>query len=95
MIRVVRADLYEAIIKKQVAWFDKPENTPGQLTTVLAADVQSLNGVSAESLGTQLEAFFGLVLGIVLSFIFSWRTTLVALACVPFIIIGNLIMNKV
>lgn len=54
-----------------------------------------MNGVSAESLGTQLEALFGLILGIVLSFIFSWRTTLVALATVPFTIIGNLIMNKI
>ena len=39
MIKVVRADLYESIIKKQVAWFDKTENTPGQLTNVLAAEV--------------------------------------------------------
>lgn len=95
MVKVVRADLYDSIIKKQVAWFDNPENTPGTLTNVLASEVQSLNGVSSESLGTQLEAFFGLILGVVLAFIFSWRTSLVALACVPVMVIGNVIMNKV
>ena len=38
---------------------------------------------------------FGLVIGLVFAFYYSWRTSLVALACVPFMIASGIIQNKI
>ena len=90
----MRHKLYEAILKKSVGWFDLRDNSAGVLTSVLASDIQALNGASTEGLAVIVETFFALVCGIVLGFIFSWKVSLVALGCVPFMVAGGSINAK-
>jgi ABC-type multidrug transport system fused ATPase/permease subunit len=68
----VRKLLFRGIIYKQVCWFDDELKAPGVLTTVLSEDVASLNGMTTETLATVMEAFMGLVLGVLLSAYFCW-----------------------
>lgn len=35
----MRSNLYKAIVKKDIGWFDNRENAPGVLTSVLASEV--------------------------------------------------------
>jgi len=77
-----------------MGWFDHRENAPGVLTSVLASDVQTLNGASTEGLAVILESFFAIVCGIILGFVFSWKVSLVALGCVPFMMLGGSINAK-
>ena len=55
---------------------------------MLASEVQTLNGVSTEAVGTMLEASFGMLVGIALSFVFSWKVALVALGTAPLTMFG-------
>ncbi len=85
----IRNSLYGSILKKDIGWFDRKENAAGIITTVLASDASALNGASTEGLGIMLESSFGLGCGVVIAFIFSWKLSLVALACCPLMVIGG------
>jgi len=91
----VRQDLYSSIMKKHMGWHDDPQNAPGVLSAVLAADVQYLNGASTEALAVVSEALFAVISGVVIGFIFSWRVALVALALTPFMMMGGSIAAKI
>ena len=91
----VRADLYTQIIKKQIGWHDDASNASGILGAILASDVQLLNGASAEGVAVMAEAFFSLVWGCVIGFLFSWRVAFVALALTPLIILGAIVSAKI
>ena len=89
MTKTIRKDLYSTMLSKHIGWFDKKEHSPGQLASILATEVQTLNGVSTESVGIMAEAFVGLVTGITLGLIYQWQVALVAIAVTPLIIIGR------
>lgn len=90
----VRQELYKSLVTKNVGWFDLKENAPGILTSSLASDVQSLNGASTEGISVILESCFAILVGIALGFYYSWMLSLVALACVPFMMLGGSINAK-
>lgn len=48
-----------------------------------------MNGVSAEGLAASLDAMCALGVGLGIGFYYSWKETLVALACTPFMILGG------
>jgi ABC-type multidrug transport system fused ATPase/permease subunit len=69
----VRVDLVKGILFKQLCWFDRESRAPGILTNVLSEDVQSLNGMTTETISTVVEAFLGLFLGLLVAMFFSWQ----------------------
>lgn len=81
-------------MKKNIGWFDDRDNAPGILNSVLAKDVQSLNGASTEVSAAIMECSFAMIVGLVLGFIFHWKISLVGLGCVPFMVIGAIINAK-
>jgi ATP-binding cassette subfamily B (MDR/TAP) protein 1 len=91
----VRADLYTQILKKQIGWHDDAANASGILGAILAADVQTLNGASAEGVAVMTEAVFSLVWGCVIGFVYCWQVALVALGLTPLILVGAAVAAKV
>ena len=85
----VRHTLYNSIVKKSIGWFDRRENAAGVLTTVLASEAQVLNGASTEGFGVIIESTGAIICGVTLGFVFSWRLSLVALACTPLQVLGG------
>jgi ABC-type multidrug transport system fused ATPase/permease subunit len=90
----VRHALYQAIVKKDIGWFDRRDNAPGILTSTLASEAQALNGASTEGTAVILESTVAVICGVTLGFIFTWRLALVALACVPFMMFGGMINSR-
>jgi len=68
----MRYTLYDAILSKNIGWFDLRENAVGVLNTTMAQDTSLINGVSAESLGPQVETLFALGTGLVIGFYYCW-----------------------
>jgi ABC-type multidrug transport system fused ATPase/permease subunit len=81
-------------LKKNIGWFDDRDNAPGILNSVLAKDVQSLNGASTEGSAVIMESSFAMIVGLALGFSFHWKISLVALGCVPFMVVGGAIDAK-
>lgn len=52
-----------------------------------------MNGASTEAIAVSLEAFLGLIVAVVIAFTFSWKISLVTLACAPLLVFGSYINN--
>ena len=79
----LRSTSFKCMLKKSMGWFD--ENTVGELTTILGADVEAAEGLVGLPLGFRIRVLSSLVTGVCVALSYSWRIGLVALACVPFI----------
>ena len=90
----IRKALYSSLLKKNIGWFDLKDNAPGVLTSALASDAQCLTGASTEGFAVMVESLFALTCGLILGFSYSWRLSLVALACTPFMVLGGFINAK-
>ncbi len=77
-----------------IPWFDVPKNNAGNLTSKLSADCKNVNGLVTTFVAISIQNLTSLLAGIVIAFIFEWRTSLVALGLIPFMIIAGVIQMK-
>ena len=69
-----------------IAFFDRDENTTGALTSTLAKDAQSIEGLGGATLGQILQSIVTLVAGIIIALAWNWRLGLVATSTVPVLV---------
>lgn len=74
-----------------VSWFDKSKNSSGTLSTRLASDCHTINQLIITFIPILFQTFTTLIAGVVIAFIYEWRTALVALGLLPLLIIGGII----
>ncbi|KAF8565941.1 hypothetical protein P879_05528 [Paragonimus westermani] len=89
LTRRLRDQLFHSIVHQEIAWFDRPENQPGVLTSRLATEATAVRNVSGFQLAILLEALVLLVSSFVIGFIDSWQITLLLLAFLPFMLLGG------
>uniref|UniRef100_A0A1J3HUV6 ABC transporter B family member 4 n=1 Tax=Noccaea caerulescens TaxID=107243 RepID=A0A1J3HUV6_NOCCA len=87
----IRNETYYKILKMPVKWLDKPRNSSGSLSARLASDCKTVNGLTTTYIAILVQNISNLVCGIVIAFIYEWRTSLVALGLIPFMIIAGAI----
>jgi len=85
---VLRSNMFESVIRREIAFFDKEENSAGSLTARLANDSRVVAKATGEVVAKQIQAIFTLLIGIGLGFSASWKISLVVLATFPVNIIG-------
>lgn len=85
----LRSSSFRCMLKRSMGWFD--DNTVGELTTILGADVEAAEGLVGLPLGFRVRVLTSLVTGVCVALAYSWRIGLVALACVPFIGIAGVL----
>lgn len=91
----VRKQLFTGIIFKHLAWFDNKDRAPGILSNVLSEDVTLLNGLTTEVIALLVESFLALVIGMIISLIYSWQIALVSIAVSPTVIFGGIMMSRI
>ena len=79
----LRGDLFRAILRKDIAWFDSDKNSIGVLASSLSTDVKLVRLVAGQSIASTLEAASSMTTGIIISLTASWEMFLVMLAMVP------------
>jgi len=90
----IRSQLFEAIMRRSIAFFDHEENSAGGLTTQLAEDSMKIHKAFGEVIAKQLEAIFTLIIGLILAFIASWKIALVTLSVFPLMIVASAISGR-
>jgi ATP-binding cassette subfamily B (MDR/TAP) protein 1 len=90
----IRIDCYKKILKMPLPWFDIPKNNAGSLTARLSTDCQQVNGLTSNLIGITLQNISCLSSGIIIAFVYEWRTTLVTLGLIPFMILAGMIQMK-
>lgn len=83
------------MLRMPIYWYDQPKNNAGNLTSRLSADCKNVNGLVTTFIAISIQNATTLIAGMVIAFIFEWRTSLVALGLIPFMIVAGAIQMMV
>lgn len=86
MAMQMRSDLFEALWRRDMGFFDDSNNRVGTLTTALADDCRLVHRAFSETFARQMQALCSLALSLGFSFAASWKITLIILATFPLIV---------
>jgi ATP-binding cassette subfamily B (MDR/TAP) protein 1 len=79
----LRSDLFEALVRREIGFFDPEENSAGALLARLSDDSRCVTKAMGDSIPRMLQAFFTLAVGLGLGINASWKIALVVLATFP------------
>lgn len=82
----LRSLSFKAIIRQDIQFFDKDENSTGALTANLSENPQKVNGLAGITLATIVQAFATVIAGLILGLVFVWKIALISLACTPLLL---------
>ena len=85
----VRKDLYDAILEKDIGWFDFPENGVSVITSAMAQDSSLINGVATSGIGPQVDASCSIIFALIVAFYYCWQEAIVCLLAAPFLMLGK------
>ncbi|KAL4788015.1 P-loop containing nucleoside triphosphate hydrolase protein [Aspergillus varians] len=83
LIRRARSTAFRTILRQDIAFFDKEENSTGALTSFLSTETKHLSGVSGVTLGTILMTTTTLGAAIIIALSIGWKLALVCISVVP------------
>ncbi|KAI9766804.1 MAG: GTPase-activating protein [Geoglossum simile] len=83
LVRRARDRAFRAILRQDITFFDREENTTGVLTSFLSTETTHLAGISGVTLGTILSVTTTLLVAIILSIAIGWKLALVCTSTIP------------
>ncbi len=83
LIHRVRDRAFRTMLRQDIEFFDKEENTSGALTSFLSTETTHVAGLSGVTLGTLLNVITTLIAACVLSIAIAWKLALVCIATIP------------
>ncbi|KAF2756024.1 ATP-binding cassette transporter ABC4 [Pseudovirgaria hyperparasitica] len=83
LIHRVRDKAFRTMLRQDIGYFDREENTAGALTSTLSTQTTSLAGLSGATLGTILNSVSTLIGAFALSLAIAWKLAIVCIATVP------------
>lgn len=86
LVHRARDQAFRTMLRQDIAFFDKEENSAGALTSFLSTETTHLAGMSGTTLGTILVVSTTLIAAIVLSCSIGWKLALVCTATIPILL---------
>ncbi|RWW81165.1 hypothetical protein BHE74_00010458 [Ensete ventricosum] len=90
----LREALFSAVLRNEVAWFEKPENGVGLLATRIVSDTSVIKTIISDRMSVIVQCISSILIATTVSMIVNWRMGLVAWALMPCHFIGGLIQSK-
>lgn len=86
LVRRVRDRAFRTILRQDISYFDREENSTGALTSFLSTETTHLSGISGVTLGTLLIVSTTLIAAIAVSCAIGWKLALVCTATIPILL---------
>lgn len=83
LIHRVRDRAFRTMLRQDIEFFDKEENTAGALTSFLSTETTHVAGLSGVTLGTLLTVITTLIAAITVGTAIAWKLALVCIATIP------------
>lgn len=83
LVHRVRDRAFRTMLRQDVEFFDREENTAGALTSFLSTEATHMAGLSGATLGTILMSVSTLIACFSISLAIGWKLALVCIATVP------------
>jgi ATP-binding cassette subfamily B (MDR/TAP) protein 1 len=90
----IRQKFYTKLMYHDIAFFDDPDNNPGEIAANLESDTKYMNSLLTDIMGLLIKNFSTIIIAIFLSFSSSWRMSFCVLAVIPLMIINGAIQGK-
>jgi len=82
----LRSLSFRAILRQDIEFFDKGENSTGALTSNLSDNPQKISGLAGITLGAIVQSIATVIAGSIIGLAFVWKLALVGMACTPLLI---------
>ncbi|XP_046862109.1 ATP-dependent translocase ABCB1-like isoform X2 [Xenia sp. Carnegie-2017] len=89
----LRTDTFLHVLRQDMSYFDKPENSTGAVCMRLSTDVSKIQGATGAQLGLLASSIATIASGLAVSFSKSWRITLAMCAVTPLVYVGGTFFN--
>lgn len=86
LVHRARDRAFRTMLRQDISFFDKDENSSGALTSFLSTEVTHVAGLSGATLGTILTVTTTLIAALTLSIIIGWKLALVCTATIPLLL---------
>ena len=86
MTERLRTKAFGALLRQEVAYFDRPENSTSAISTRLLSDAQAVQQTMGTLLGMMCETLAMLIFGLTFGFLFNHQITLMLLVAICVII---------
>lgn len=86
LIRRARREAFRAMLRQDIVFFDREENSTGALTSFLSTETKHLSGVSGVTLGTILLVTTTLAASCIVALIIGWKLALVCISTIPILL---------
>ncbi|KAJ5466700.1 ABC multidrug transporter mdr1 [Penicillium diatomitis] len=86
LIHKARSKAFRSMLRQDINFFDREENSTGALTSFLSTETKHLSGISGSTLGTILMTSTTLLAAIVISLSFGWKLALVCISVIPILL---------
>ncbi|KAK9122448.1 hypothetical protein Syun_020065 [Stephania yunnanensis] len=90
----LRQALYSAVLRNEIAWFEKPENNVGAITSQIVNNTSMIKVIISDRMAIIVQCISSILIATIVSLIVNWRMSLVAWAVMPCHFIGGLIQAK-
>ncbi|XP_028410024.1 multidrug resistance protein 1-like [Dendronephthya gigantea] len=79
-----------AVLRQEIAYFDKPRNSTGALCSRLSTEVSAVQGATGSQLGFVASTLVSVIGGLTVAFLNSWKLSLVMTSFAPLMVISGL-----
>lgn len=85
---------FAAVLRNELAWFEKTENNVGSLTTRIIHETSTVKTIISDRMSVIVQCISSILIATIVSIRYNWRMGLVAWAVMPCHFIGGLIQAK-
>ncbi|XP_047544251.1 multidrug resistance protein homolog 49-like [Vanessa atalanta] len=82
----LRQQYFSALLRQEIAFFDKESNTVGALCARLSGDAAEVQGATGLRIGLILQGTSSVVVGFIMAICYNWKLTLVGTAFLPLMV---------
>ncbi|KAK7208339.1 P-loop containing nucleoside triphosphate hydrolase protein, partial [Myxozyma melibiosi] len=83
LVRRIRLRTFRNMMRQDISFFDRDENTTGSLTSMLSQDAQFVEGFGGATFGQVMNAGMIIFTAIIFSLIIAWNLAIVCIVCIP------------
>ncbi|CAF4418806.1 unnamed protein product [Rotaria socialis] len=91
----IRVKTIECLLRQEVAYFDRPENSCGAVCTRLSSDGSAVQQMTDPRLGIFCETFSMFLIAMILGFFYSWQIACIVFLCILLICVLGYINIRV
>jgi len=89
MTERVRRLMFSAMLRNEVGWFDKEENSPEVLSIRLGHDAAYVKATFSNRLSVYIQDIAAVIVALALSLVLQWQFGLFALATIPLLVFAS------